>query len=238
MPQQNSITSSPRVTSPIASDSTLPCSAVRYFAISSRRSCTSSRIANRISARFAIESARHAGNAAFAAWTARSTSSTVAKSTAPDCCARRRVEHGAAAARRAGVRRAGDPVVDRLDGCGCVEDVGHGVPSLESSTGRLAPWNRRSQSSPRTPPRTCCRGPASRRSTATSSSSRPARHRASMQRLRLGDVEAAVAWARDAVRTPRDHAVSSGGSAGARRRRISQTGSPVSASSRTTRRRR
>ncbi len=85
MPQQNSITSSPRVTSPIASDSTLPCSAVRYLAISSRRSCTSSRIANRISARFAIESARHAGNAAFAAWTARSTSSAVAKSTAPDC---------------------------------------------------------------------------------------------------------------------------------------------------------
>ena len=85
MPQQNSITSSPRVTSPIASDSTLPCSAVRIFAISSRRSWTSSRIANRISARFAIESARHAGNAAFAAWTARSTSSTVAKSTAPAC---------------------------------------------------------------------------------------------------------------------------------------------------------
>ena len=28
MPQQNSITSSPRVTSPIASESTLPCSAV------------------------------------------------------------------------------------------------------------------------------------------------------------------------------------------------------------------
>ena len=28
MPQQNSITSSPRATSPIASESTLPCSAV------------------------------------------------------------------------------------------------------------------------------------------------------------------------------------------------------------------
>ena len=85
MPQQNSITSSPRVTSPIASESTLPCSAVRSFAISSRRSCTSSRIANSSSARFASDSARHAGNAAFAACTALSTSSTDAKSTWPDC---------------------------------------------------------------------------------------------------------------------------------------------------------
>src|SRR5579885_658862 len=84
-PQQNSITSSPRVTSPSASGSTLPCSAVRMRAISSRRSCTSSRMRKKSSARRASESDRHAGNAAFAAWTAASTSSTEAKSTAPVC---------------------------------------------------------------------------------------------------------------------------------------------------------
>jgi len=38
------------------------------------------------SARFASDIARHAGNAAFAACTARSISSTEAKSTAPVCC--------------------------------------------------------------------------------------------------------------------------------------------------------
>ena len=42
IPQAYSITSSPRVTSPIASDSTLPCSATSSFAISSLFSCTSS----------------------------------------------------------------------------------------------------------------------------------------------------------------------------------------------------
>ena len=86
MPQQNSITSSPRVTSPIASESTLPCSAVSSFATSSRRAATSSRIRKKISARRASETARQAGNASFAACTALSTSSTVAKSTAPVCC--------------------------------------------------------------------------------------------------------------------------------------------------------
>ena len=85
MPQQNSITSSPRVTSPSASESTLPCSAVSSRATSSRRAATSSRIRKNSSARFASETARQAGKAAFAAWTARSTSSTVAKSTAPVC---------------------------------------------------------------------------------------------------------------------------------------------------------
>ena len=39
MPQQNSITSSPRATSPIASESTLPCSAVSSRASSSRCAC-------------------------------------------------------------------------------------------------------------------------------------------------------------------------------------------------------
>src|SRR4051794_16741117 len=85
MPQQNSITSSPRVTSPIASESTLPCSEVRILATSSRRSCTSSRMLKKISARFASDTCRHSTNAAFAACTAASTSSTVARSTAPVC---------------------------------------------------------------------------------------------------------------------------------------------------------
>ena len=86
IPQANSITSSPRVTSPIASESTLPCSAVRILATSSRRSCTSSRIRKSSSARLASEVARQAGNAAFAAATAAPTSSVVARSTSPDCC--------------------------------------------------------------------------------------------------------------------------------------------------------
>ena len=73
------------MTSPIASDSTLPCSAVRIRATSSRRSWTSSRIRKSSSARFASEVARQAGNAAFAAATAASTSSAVAKSTSPVC---------------------------------------------------------------------------------------------------------------------------------------------------------
>ena len=46
IPQACSITSSPRCTSPFASDSTLPCSSVRIRAMSSSRSWTSSRIRN------------------------------------------------------------------------------------------------------------------------------------------------------------------------------------------------
>ena len=83
MPQQNSITSSPRATSPIASESTLPCSAVSSRARSSRCAWKSSRMRKKSSARRDSESARQAGNASFAVWTARSISSAVAKSTAP-----------------------------------------------------------------------------------------------------------------------------------------------------------
>ena len=83
MPQANSITSSPRATSPIASDSTLPCSAVRIFAMSSRRAWNSSRIAKNSSARFAIDVPRQAWNASLAFRTAASTSSADARSTAP-----------------------------------------------------------------------------------------------------------------------------------------------------------
>src|SRR5215203_4691558 len=86
IPQANSITSSPRVTSPMASESTLPCSAVRIRETSSRRSWTSSRILKSSSARFASDVARQAGKAAFAAATAAPTSSVVARSTSPVCC--------------------------------------------------------------------------------------------------------------------------------------------------------
>ena len=85
MPHAYSITSSPRATSPIASESTLPCSAVRMRAMSSRRWWNVSRIAKRSSERFESDTERQPGNAARAAWTALSTSSTVAKSTAPVC---------------------------------------------------------------------------------------------------------------------------------------------------------
>jgi hypothetical protein len=56
---------------------------VRIFATSSRRSCTSSRMLKNSSARFASEKERQLSNAAFAACTAWSTSSAVARSSAP-----------------------------------------------------------------------------------------------------------------------------------------------------------
>jgi hypothetical protein len=85
IPQAYSITSSPRATSPSASERTLPCSAVRIRAMSSRCSWTSSRIAKNNSARRARETERQVVKASFAVRTAASISSTVAKSTAPVC---------------------------------------------------------------------------------------------------------------------------------------------------------
>ena len=85
IPQACSITSSPRCTSPTASDKTLPCSSVRIFAISSRCECTSSRTRNMMSVRFDSETARQLSNASLAAATACPTSSTDAKSTSPVC---------------------------------------------------------------------------------------------------------------------------------------------------------
>ena len=85
MPHANSMFSSPLATSPIASESTLPCSAVSNEAISLRLASTSSRMRNRISARRDRLVDRHAGKAALAAATAASTSSADARSTAPDC---------------------------------------------------------------------------------------------------------------------------------------------------------
>ncbi len=53
--------------------------------MSARWSCTSWRIRKKSSARRERETSRQVSNALRAAWTAASTSSTVAKSTAPDC---------------------------------------------------------------------------------------------------------------------------------------------------------
>ena len=81
-PHENSTFSIPRATSPRASATTLPCSAVSSAASSLRCPSRSCRIRNMISERRAREVARQAGNAAFAAATARSTSAGSAKSTA------------------------------------------------------------------------------------------------------------------------------------------------------------
>ena len=83
MPHANSTTSRPRCTSPSASESTLPCSAVMIAASSPLRSLSSSRKANRIVARLVSEVFPHSANAALAAATASSMTSGVAKSTRP-----------------------------------------------------------------------------------------------------------------------------------------------------------
>ena len=70
MPHANSTFSSPRCTSPIASESTLPCCAVIAAASVAFRSSSSSRIWNITSDRFESDVARHAGNASAAAATA------------------------------------------------------------------------------------------------------------------------------------------------------------------------
>jgi len=75
MPQANSTTSWPRLTSPSASESTLPCSEVMIAASSSLRALSSSRKANRIWVRLAREVPRHLGNADVATATISFTSS-------------------------------------------------------------------------------------------------------------------------------------------------------------------
>ena len=85
MPQQNSITSSPRATSPFASERTLPCSSVSRRARSSEWSWKSSRMRKKSSVRRESDIVRQPSKARFAAWTAASTSSAVAKSTSPLC---------------------------------------------------------------------------------------------------------------------------------------------------------
>ena len=80
-PQANSATSRPRCTSPSASSSTLPCSAVIAAAISWRRRETASRNANITAVRRVSDWAAHACPASTASATTASTSSRVAKPT-------------------------------------------------------------------------------------------------------------------------------------------------------------
>ena len=74
MPQANSITSSPRCTSPLESAITLPCSDDSRAASSSIRASTSRLKANMTRARRCGLTAAQAGWAASAAWTAASSS--------------------------------------------------------------------------------------------------------------------------------------------------------------------
>ncbi|MNL24466.1 hypothetical protein D3C87_1459000 [compost metagenome] len=81
MPQANSTTSIPRVTSPLASENTLPCSRVISAARSSWCLSSSSLNLNRMRARRSGASSDHAGNAALAAATAAPTSSALPSAT-------------------------------------------------------------------------------------------------------------------------------------------------------------
>src|SRR6476661_4056430 len=85
MPQANSATSRPRVTSPTASDSTLPCSAVMRAPISSLRALSSSRKAKSTWARLASDASAHDSQAAAADFTASSTRDAEARSSTPVC---------------------------------------------------------------------------------------------------------------------------------------------------------
>src|ERR1051325_3541185 len=74
MPHANSITSRPRLTSPSASAVTLPCSSVSSLAMSALCLSTSSRNANKIFVRFAIDVLRQV-------WAARAADSTASSTT-------------------------------------------------------------------------------------------------------------------------------------------------------------
>ncbi len=83
MPQANSTTSWPRLISPRASESTLPCSLVRILASSPLRALSSSRKLNMIAVRLVSEVSRQAGNAAAAASMTARASSTLPSATSP-----------------------------------------------------------------------------------------------------------------------------------------------------------
>ena len=85
MPQANSTFSMPRATSPLASLSTLPCSAVMSAASAPRCPSSSSRRRNRVAARALNEVAAHSRAASLAPATACATSSELARATDPDC---------------------------------------------------------------------------------------------------------------------------------------------------------
>ncbi|MNI73855.1 hypothetical protein D3C73_1298920 [compost metagenome] len=75
MPQANSTISMPRMTSPLASENTLPCSRVMSSASSSWCWSSSALKLNRMRARLSAGVSDQAGNAALAAATASATSS-------------------------------------------------------------------------------------------------------------------------------------------------------------------
>ena len=83
MPQANSTTSIPRVTSPLASASVLPCSALISEASSSMRCSSRSLSLNRMRARRSGVVSAQPGSAACAALTAASTSAALANATRP-----------------------------------------------------------------------------------------------------------------------------------------------------------
>ena len=83
MPHANSTTSRPRVTSPSASERTLPCSAVMIAAICSLRSFSSSRKLKITAIRRASDMFRQPSNASLALATAASTSAWSASATRP-----------------------------------------------------------------------------------------------------------------------------------------------------------
>ena len=85
MPQAYSTTSRPRMTSPLASETTLPCSSATSTEISSRCRSMRSRSANMIRARRITDTSRHSCQALLAAATAASTSAGSASATWA-CC--------------------------------------------------------------------------------------------------------------------------------------------------------
>src|SRR6185312_11582132 len=83
MPQANSTTSWPRLTSPSASETTLPCSLVMILASSPLCALSSSRKANNAADRLANDVSRQAGNATAAASITARASSTPPNTTSP-----------------------------------------------------------------------------------------------------------------------------------------------------------
>ena len=112
IPHANSTQSRPRATSPRASSSTLPCSAVISAARSSRRVSTSSRSLNIAALRRLSGESRHSAAAAAATFTAASTSATDANDDLAGLHATRGIEHGPAPRCRAVDPASADPVSD------------------------------------------------------------------------------------------------------------------------------
>ena len=112
MPQANSTTSRPRCTSPSASDSTLPCSAVMMAESSLRSRSSNSFSLNMTRARRSGGVAAHAGHAAAAAATALLDFRGVGQRDRGDDLAGRGIEHVAELAAGAGDRLAADEMAD------------------------------------------------------------------------------------------------------------------------------